>query len=146
MQGQTHLVDKHGSAGLAVSSELEMLAALDGELLLGLASGALHTENNLLGGLSLLVEHGLGLTSESGLLAIVTTLSLGDLRVTTLLVLGDLVGFVLGTLLAEGVAGLGNVHLFSDQGHREEHSYRKRRIRHMKQRRVERGGDVAAKE
>jgi hypothetical protein len=57
-----------------------VLAALQGKLLLGLASGALQTENNLLGGLSLLVEDRLGLTTVTTLLSVVTTLTLGEQR------------------------------------------------------------------
>lgn len=57
-----------------------MLAALQSELLLGLASGALKTKDNLLGGLSLLVEDRLGLTTVTALLSIVTALTLGKQR------------------------------------------------------------------
>ena len=42
----------------------------------------------------LLVEDGLSLTTVTGLLAHVTALSLDDLRVLALLVLGDLVGTI----------------------------------------------------
>ena len=45
-------------------------------------------------GTHLLVEDGLGLTTVTGLLAHVTTLSLDYLRVLALLVLGDLVGTI----------------------------------------------------
>ena len=58
--------------------QLEVLAALEGELALGLALDALQTEDDLLGGLGLLVEDGLGLTTVTGLLAVVTALSLGE--------------------------------------------------------------------
>merc|ERR1719378_1535753 len=50
---------------LLLASELEMLATLDGHLVLALAIGALQTEDDLLGGLGLLSEDGLGLTSVS---------------------------------------------------------------------------------
>lgn len=50
---------------LLVSTELEVLAALEGHLHLVLADGALKTENDLLGGLGLLVEDGLGLSTVS---------------------------------------------------------------------------------
>lgn len=91
-----------------------MLATLKGQLALGLALDALQSQDNLLGGLGLLVEDGLGLTTITGLLAVVTTLSLGEKRSLTSLVLGDLVLGVLAALsaLAVGVAGLGNVDLF----------------------------------
>lgn len=55
-----------------------MLATLESELGLGLAVGALESQNDLLGGLSLLVEDWLGLTSVTRLLPVVTTLSLGE--------------------------------------------------------------------
>ena len=48
-------------------------------------------EDDLLGGLSLLSEDGLGLSTVSLLLAVVTTLALGLQRVLTLLVLRHLV-------------------------------------------------------
>ena len=90
-----------------------MLAALESELLLGLADSALEAEDNLLGGLGLLVEDGLGLTTITALLAIITTLSLGEQRSLAGIVLGDLVLGVLAALLAlaVGVTGLGNVDL-----------------------------------
>jgi hypothetical protein len=112
-----------------------VLAALQGELLLGLAGSALETQDDLLGGLGLLVEDGLGLTTVTALLPVVTTLTLceeGSLEkeifvsavvrcvgvgfVNTYLaslVLGDLVLGVLVALLglAVGPAGFGNVDL-----------------------------------
>lgn len=48
---------------------------LDGVQVSELADLALESQNNLLRGLRLLLEDGLGLTTESGLLTIVTTLS-----------------------------------------------------------------------
>ena len=71
--------------------QLKVLATLQGKLALGLALDALQSQHNLLGSLGLLVEDRLGLTTITGLLAHVTTLSLDDLRVLTLLVLSDLV-------------------------------------------------------
>ena len=55
-----------------------MLASLESELLLGLAGSALQTQDDLLGGLGLLVEDRLGLTTVTGLLTVVTTLTLGE--------------------------------------------------------------------
>ena len=72
----THLEDKCGTLGLLVTTKLKVLASLERELCLGLAVDALETEHDLLSRLGLLVEDGLGLTSVSGLLAVVTTLSL----------------------------------------------------------------------
>ena len=57
--------------------QLEVLAALQSQLLLGLAGSALETQDNLLGGLGLLVENGLGLTTVTTLLPVVTALTLG---------------------------------------------------------------------
>ena len=53
-----------------------MLATLDGKLGLGLALDALEPEHDLLRGLRLLVEDGLGLTTVTALLAVVTALTL----------------------------------------------------------------------
>jgi hypothetical protein len=66
-------------------------------------------------GLGLLVENGLGLTSVTGLLSVISPLSLGHQRVFTLLVLGDLVRLVLPALLAlaVGPSGLGTVERVS---------------------------------
>ena len=55
-----------------------MLATLEGELCLGLALCALQSQDNLLGGLGLLVEDGLGLTTVTTLLPVVTALTLGE--------------------------------------------------------------------
>lgn len=49
-----------------------MLAALVDKLMLALANGAFKTNDSLLGSLGLLVEDGLGLTTITGLLTIVT--------------------------------------------------------------------------
>jgi hypothetical protein len=63
------------------------------------------------------VENGLGLTTITGLLTVVTSLTLSEKRSLTSLVLGDLVRSVLSTLgtLAVGVTGLGNVDLLSKE-------------------------------
>lgn len=114
-----------------------MLASLQSQLGLGLALGALQSEHDLLGGLGLLVEDGLGLTTITALFPVVTTLTLGEKgslynsqysgrfrrgsfagrsrRLSNLsgLVLGDLVLGVLLALLALAVcaASLRNVDL-----------------------------------
>jgi len=105
---------EHLSLLLLLASELEMLATLDGHLVLALAIGALQTEDDLLGGLGLLSEDGLGLSSVSLLLAIVTPLALGLERVLAFLVLRHLVQRVLSAFGrgAEGTAGLRYVHHF----------------------------------
>lgn len=58
--------------------KLEVLASLQRQLELGLALDTLQSQNNLLGGLSLLVEDRLGLTTITGLLAVVSALTLGE--------------------------------------------------------------------
>lgn len=55
--------------------------------------GAFESKDDLLGGLGLLVEDGFGLTTVSRLLSVVTTLTLSEDGVFTLLVLGDLKRF-----------------------------------------------------
>ena len=52
-----------------------MLAALVDKLVLSLARNAFKTNDSLLGSLGLLVEDGLGLTTITGLLTIVTALT-----------------------------------------------------------------------
>lgn len=79
----------------------------------GIRTGALETKDNLLGSLGLLVENRLGLTTITGLLAVVTSLTLGVQRGLAGLVLGNLVRRVLTALeaLAVCVSGLGDVDL-----------------------------------
>ena len=76
-----------------------------------LASGALKLEGNLLGGLGLLSEDGLGLSTETGLLGVVASLTLSSGGVLSFLVLGDLVGLVLAALNAVCVFRFRSVHL-----------------------------------
>jgi hypothetical protein len=94
-----------------------VLTTLEGELHLVLAGSALKTEDNLLGGLGLLVEDGLGLTTITGLLTVITSLTLSEQGSLAGLVLGNLVGGVLlaGLTLAVSVTGLGNVDLGSEK-------------------------------
>jgi hypothetical protein len=90
-----------------------MLASLQRQLELGLALDTLQSQNNLLGSLSLLVEDRLGLTTITGLLAVISALTLSEQGGLASFVLGDLVLGVLAALLAlaVGVARLGNVDL-----------------------------------
>lgn len=62
-------------SGLGLTTDFEVLAALKDNLVLEAALGALETEHNLLGSLSLLVEDGLGLTTETRLLPVITALA-----------------------------------------------------------------------
>lgn len=78
-----------------------------------LANGTFQTQDNLLSSLGLLVENGLSLTTITGLLTIVTTLTLSEDGGFTGLVLGDLVGSVTTTLLTstKGLTSLRDVDL-----------------------------------
>ena len=78
----------------------------------GLAFVALQSEGDFLGGFGLLSEDGLGLTSVSRLLPVVTPPSLGGLALLTLLVLGDLVDGVSLALHAVSLLGLGDHNHF----------------------------------
>ena len=60
--------------------KFEMLASLQRQLCLRLASRTLESQHNLLRSLCLLVENGLCLTTITGLFAIITTLSLREQR------------------------------------------------------------------
>merc|ERR1719330_358896 len=94
---------------LRVRAQLEVLGPLDGLHALGLALGALKLQHDLLCRLGLLVEHGLGLSSEALLLLLVAPVSLRLARLLARLVLGDLVWRVLLAFLAVGLARLRNV-------------------------------------
>lgn len=59
-----------------------------------LANGTFETEDNLLCGLCLLVEDGLGLATITGLFSVITTLSLSEEGSLSGLVLGDFVGTI----------------------------------------------------
>jgi len=76
--GTTTLKHKGSTLGLLVTAQFEVLASLQRQLSLGLAYGALQPQHNLLCGLGFLVKDGLGLTTVTGLLAIVTALSLSE--------------------------------------------------------------------
>jgi len=108
------LENKSGTLGLLVTTKLEVFASFQGQLSFGLALSALQSQDNLLCGLSLLVEDRLGLTSVTRLLAVITTLSLSEQRSFPSLVLGDLVlGVLLARLaLAVGLTGFRDVDHF----------------------------------
>lgn len=105
----------NGVLATLLTANLEALATLHDLEGTMLADGAFQTEHNLLSSLGLLVEDGLGLTTITSLLAIVTTLTLGIETGSTGLVLGHLVLGVLTALraVAQNTTGLGNVHHFS---------------------------------
>jgi hypothetical protein len=112
-----HLENQSSTLRLLVTTKLEVLASLQRKLELGLALDTLQSQDNLLGGLGLLVEDRLGLTTVTGLLAVVSSLTLGEQGGLSSLVLGDLVLGVLAALLAlaVGVTGLGNVDLWDPE-------------------------------
>jgi len=93
------------TALLLLGTELEVLRPLQREVLLRLTFLALQAQHDLTGRLGLLVEHGLGLTSETHLLGVVTALPLGEVGCLTRLVLGNLVDLV-RTALASGAVRL----------------------------------------
>lgn len=105
-------IAKHTTRLLLTGSiELEGLSTLDGQEASGLALGALKLKNGLPGELTTLAENRLGLTTKTGLLHVVTTTTLGGVRLSTLVVRGDTVGSVLRALTtAVSVAVLGDVH------------------------------------
>lgn len=88
-----------------------MLASLQRKLALGLARSALKSQNNLLGSLSLLVQDGLGLTTVTSLLSVVSSLTSSIKRGLTGLVLGDLVLSVLSAFFALAVGSSGLRHV-----------------------------------
>lgn len=73
---QTKEVGEQQYLLFGLTTQFEVFASLDWQLFLGLTHSALHTKHNLLGGLGLLLEDGLGLTTEALLLAIVTATTL----------------------------------------------------------------------
>jgi hypothetical protein len=72
-----------------------MLGSLEAQLLLGLTFLTFETKNNFTCGLGLLVKDGLGLSTETHLLGVVSSLSLSKVRRLSSLVLCDLVEGVL---------------------------------------------------
>jgi hypothetical protein len=99
------------TGGCCLLSQLEVLGSLDAKLLLGFTLLAFQTQDDLSCGLGLLVKHGLGLSSESHLLRVVTALALSKVRSLTGLVLRHLVNSMLLTLAgAVCLALFRNIH------------------------------------
>jgi hypothetical protein len=95
---------------LLLTSQLEVLAALDRQLDSVLAINALHTQDNLLCGLGLLAENRLSLATETGLFAVVTSATLSETRFLALLVLRNLViGMLAAFAWAERTTSLWDV-------------------------------------
>jgi len=76
-------------------SEFEVLGSLEAQLLLGLTLLTFQSKNDLTSSLGLLVEDGLGLSTESHLFRVVTSLSLCKVGSLSGLVLSNLVQGVL---------------------------------------------------
>ena len=87
-------------SGSVLLTEDEDLASLDDSEGLGLGLIALELKDNLLGVLGLLSQDWFGLSTESLLLHIVSSLTLGGHTILTFLVLGDFVNGVLLCLFA----------------------------------------------
>lgn len=81
-----------------LGSEFKMLGPLKAELFLGLAFLTFQPQDDLTCGLRLFVKDGLGLSTESHLLGIITALSLCKVGRLSGLVLGDFVDLVLSAL------------------------------------------------
>lgn len=96
---------------LLLRAQLEVLRALDRQLLLELTLGALHAQHDLLRRLRFLVKDGLLLATVALLLHVVAALALRVHTVFALLVLRDFVQGVLLAVLAfaERTTGLRNV-------------------------------------
>jgi hypothetical protein len=92
-------------------SEDEGLATLNGNHSSSLASTAFKLKGNLLGGLCLLSENGLGLTSITLLFSIISSLSLGSEGSFTGLILRHFVNLMLLAFLAVCSSLLGCVDL-----------------------------------
>lgn len=101
---------------LLLTTQFEVLTSLQSQLSSGLASNTFQSQDDLLGGLSLLVENWLGLTTEPGLFTVITSLTLSEQGSLTSLVLGNLVLSVLTAVLTltVGLSGLWNVNYIED--------------------------------
>lgn len=98
---------------LLISSQFKMLASLNSQHSFRSAVGlnTFKSQHNLLCCFSLFPENWLRLSTITTLLPVIPPLSLGIQRILALLVLCHFVGLMLATLLTEGPAGFGNVHL-----------------------------------
>merc|ERR1719203_451219 len=101
-----------------LGTKLKVLGSLQSQMLLGFTFLTFQTQNNLPRSLGLLVKHGLGLSTESHLFGIVTTLTLGEVGSLTGRVLGHLMGLVLTAFFAGavGLAFFGYVDHFDYSG------------------------------
>ena len=104
--------EKDHTLGLLLFAEDESSASLDDLEGFALGLGAFKLEHDLLGILCLLSEDWFGLTSESLLLHIISSLSLGNERVLTFLILRHFVHCVLLRFPAVGSLSLWNMYHF----------------------------------
>nr|AAA35263.1 ORFC [Kluyveromyces lactis] len=97
---------------LLFTTQFEVLTSLQSQLGLGLTGHTFQSQNDLLGSLSFLVENLLGLTTETRLFTVISSLTLSVQGSLTSLVLGNLVLGVLTALLTLTVSlsGLWNVN------------------------------------
>ena len=77
----------HLSLSFLIAADLEVFAPFDGKLFPILAFGALHSEDNLFGCLGLLSEDGFSLSAKTALFSVVTSPSLSERTLLSLLVL-----------------------------------------------------------
>ena len=98
-----------------LGTKLKVLSSLQTQLLTSLTFLTLQPQYNFTCSLSLLVKHGLGLTTKSHLLSIITTLSLREVTGLACLVLCNLVHRMLTALFARAVCFtfLGYIHHLS---------------------------------
>jgi hypothetical protein len=110
-KSETGLELDHLSFSFLFTTDFEVFAPFDRQLLPELALRALHPEDDFLCRFGLLPENGLCLSTITTLFAIVSALSLSENGFFSLFVLGHLMQRVLLALaLAEGFTGLRNVH------------------------------------
>lgn len=99
------------TSGSLLFSQLKMLRSLKALMLLCLASFAFQSQNDFSRCLGLFVKHGLGLTTETHLLAIISAFTLGEITSLSGFVLSYFVDRMLFTFAsAIRFALFGNVH------------------------------------
>lgn len=100
----------HLTLAFLVSSKFEMFASLQRDLFAVFTFRAFHTQYNFLGGLGLLPEDGLRLTTETLLFPVVTSSTLGSVTFLRLFVLCYLMEFVYLAFFAKGTTLFRYVH------------------------------------
>merc|ERR1711976_193983 len=114
---RSHLKLNHLSLLSLITTQFKSLASFDrfhgNILLLVLAVGTFHLQDDLLSGLSLLVKDRFGLTTITGLFSVISSSTLTKRRFFAFFVLGDLVFFVLAGSRTVGSSRFGDVDHFS---------------------------------